>query len=518
MSLLVLTVLIVQWRALNFLSGTPLSSDRGQFASVGWVWNQGLLPYRDAWDHKPPGITFYSSWALAWLDSDSARAIWRLQWLHSVVLLSLVGLVVRLLFRSWPVAIAAAWFTHLLFYHQSLYLGGHYSTEYGVTYVLLAFGGLAVLGRLLASGYSPQGPLSFGLVAGSGFLASLATLFKEPFLLDSVPLFLWALAMVGKTPRDRWVCFGLFVGGALVPYFLVAGYFLLRGGLLDWLSAYGYNFAYRAEQARLNPSEDSQLFRSWGRVWTLFVRPAPTLTVLAALGAVCAAFPSLSRTPRGATYVLLGWLLTAFLGASLSAGLFHHYYLQMAVPLVLLAALGMAAFLQLSRRFALPPALILLPIVLGIIYLEIPPRTTAPGTSDAVVFHSLRRHQFHLVQRPLEEADRFILDRTKDEDFIWAQCFKNSGIYAELKRRPASSYLFVLEFLFINSPGWPRQAKLEQLRADLEQNAPSILVLEEGALETAAFLRDSGVKDWIETNYVPSGFKRLGSPVWVRKR
>src|SRR5262245_61907578 len=32
----------------------PLDRDEGGFAYIGWVWNQGQLPYRDAFDNKPP--------------------------------------------------------------------------------------------------------------------------------------------------------------------------------------------------------------------------------------------------------------------------------------------------------------------------------------------------------------------------------------------------------------------------------------------------------------------------------
>ena len=41
---------------------SPLpSNDSGTFLYVGWRWLEGDIPYRDTWDHKPPGI-FYDQY------------------------------------------------------------------------------------------------------------------------------------------------------------------------------------------------------------------------------------------------------------------------------------------------------------------------------------------------------------------------------------------------------------------------------------------------------------------------
>lgn len=62
--------LLLRWPALRL----PLERDEGAYGYLGWLWLQGGVPYRDAFDHKPPLIHFLYSLLLL-VGEPSALAI-----------------------------------------------------------------------------------------------------------------------------------------------------------------------------------------------------------------------------------------------------------------------------------------------------------------------------------------------------------------------------------------------------------------------------------------------------------
>src|SRR3989304_6048980 len=51
----------------------PLDRDEGAYAYIGSKLIHGTVPYRDAFDHKPPGVYFF--YALATLGPDTVTGI-----------------------------------------------------------------------------------------------------------------------------------------------------------------------------------------------------------------------------------------------------------------------------------------------------------------------------------------------------------------------------------------------------------------------------------------------------------
>jgi hypothetical protein len=521
LALLIGTSLLMQWRGLNYLSGTTLSSDKGLFATVGWVWNQGGIPYRDAWDHKPIGVHLLSAFALQWLSGEPARAIWRLQWIHSLFFPVLVGTLGWLLTRAFLPALLGTLLSGLILYHQSLYIGGHFASEYGASVLAVAAGVLlSAITRHHAGNLTvDQRGERLWFVTG-GLCLALATLLKEPFLLDALPLILWAVWQCAAD-RPHAIRLGLCVlSGALLPYALLGLYFLTQGGLLDWLSTPFYNMAYAREHARMNSEEGWILGRSAGKFWTLIVAPSTPVALLALAGLIGACIPSHIRRTHGFACVIPAWLLTSSLGASLGASLFHHYYMQCVVPYVLLAVSGLWMLQQHVARLPSPaglaPAVGAL-LVLGLIYAEFPGITVTPGRSDSLIYHSLRRHQYHMVRRPQEKADEYIVSRSSADDTIWVQCYKSTGMYADVGRRPATKYVFALEHVFINTLGSTREEKLALLARQLQASRPRFLILEDKDLNTLTFLRDANLIPWIQQEYQATPLRRFGAVIWERR-
>jgi hypothetical protein len=158
-----------------------------------------------------------------------------------------------------------------------------------------------------------------------------------------------------------------------------------------------------------------------------------------------------------------------------------------------------------------------LSLLAAIVYLEVPRITVRPGASDSFVISALRRHQFHLVRRPPESVDNYILSVTTDRDSIWSQCYRNSGIYAQLRRRPASRYHYALDHLFIDSLGSTRAEKLQLLADEFRTNKPKIVLTEDRNPEALPVLADSGLATLLREDYTSTPLRRFGAIVWQRK-
>ncbi len=64
--LIVPTVVMAKLSELETQNGVP-TSDAGVFATIGSAILRGQVPYRDLWDHKPPGIFYLNAVILGWL-------------------------------------------------------------------------------------------------------------------------------------------------------------------------------------------------------------------------------------------------------------------------------------------------------------------------------------------------------------------------------------------------------------------------------------------------------------------
>lgn len=97
---------LLRWNLIDI----PLERDEGTFGYLGQVINDGGLPYRDAFDMKPP-VTFYLyAWALRWIE-PTARGVHLFAHGYNLVTLLLLVAVARRFFH----ANSAALWTGLVF-------------------------------------------------------------------------------------------------------------------------------------------------------------------------------------------------------------------------------------------------------------------------------------------------------------------------------------------------------------------------------------------------------------------
>jgi hypothetical protein len=206
--------------------------DAAVFLLIGSAVRNGALPYRDYWDHKPPGAYLLNAagqTAVPWLDR------WLVDWLMTVAAAVVAMVILERLLRP-RVGARIAWVATLVFAcvvtAYPVALGGGYTESFALPLVMVAL-------WLVARG--DRGARS---VAATGVVLAAACLFS----LQAVPAALGiGLAMIVSTPRET-VRHGLVLvaAGLVLPLAVIA--WLAWGGALAaaWDQLVHYQSVYRS--------------------------------------------------------------------------------------------------------------------------------------------------------------------------------------------------------------------------------------------------------------------------------
>ena len=260
----------------------PMGSSAGTTAYVGQRWLEGGVPYRDAWDYRPPGLFLLSGFVahrLAPLGAAVEQGAIRLilgRGARGVRITPGEAMPETCRLAMWLLDLAAV----LLVYRLVRSWAGH--TEAVVAAGVCGFFGgaflvqgdclgpgppvccLTVLAMLAALRSGGRRPLWLAL---SGLACGLAACFDLLALLYTPAIVLWAAASTqGSDPAaKRWLLRpALVLGAALLPMAGFAAYFWARGAFGDfWRSAVAYNVLYRwFPMAMRTPAYHWQTLRS----------------------------------------------------------------------------------------------------------------------------------------------------------------------------------------------------------------------------------------------------------------
>jgi hypothetical protein len=209
------------------LRGRAPDTDSGVFLYVGWRVTQGEVPYRDAWDSKPPLIYFLDAAGLA-LGGGSEWGVWALQWLFLAAALWLSYETLAPRVGAVPAALAAALWAAAL---SELLEQGNFTEQYGLT---LNFAILWLAGR-------DEAPAA-RRAAAIGALTGLLFMLKQNLV--ALPA-AWALARaweLRRAPREQ----GREALAGAVGFVASCGalwaWFAARGAASDlWSAAFVYN-------------------------------------------------------------------------------------------------------------------------------------------------------------------------------------------------------------------------------------------------------------------------------------
>jgi len=337
-------VIICLWIGLGSLSillrasiiDIPLERDEGCFAYIAQQWRAGAVPYRDLFDHKPPGI--YAAYAT--LQTCFGESISALRWgmfLHTLPMFVGLVLICRALTSDpyaelWACFASSVLLTCILFYGQSANC-----EMFAIAPGTLGFG-LA----LVSASERQRGRFSLAFVAG--ICGGAALLYKHVALLYFAP----SLVVAVTCGSDRFKRLCLMIVGSVCLPLLFALYFYLHGA---WEEFVFCNWTYNRLYAGRNPlTLYPQLF---------FKKVLPMTVTFIGFAAGCcvgtirligAAARGNGRFPRPAAIATLVWVFVSWL-MIVPGGVFYPHYFLLTIPSVsILVAAGLVTESQMKQR------------------------------------------------------------------------------------------------------------------------------------------------------------------------
>ena len=287
--------------------------DSGVFLYTAWRILEGAIPYRDVWDHKPPGI-FYIDAAGLLIGRGSIAGVWLIE-LLSLSIAALAGF--SLLKRAFGILPSffgsVAWLVSLVFVLE----GGNLTEEFALP---LQFVALFLFVRAQSRGPTAWQGLAIGATGAAAFL--LRQNLVGVWL--SIAIYLLVSGAVSRKWRQHFTQLAcVLVGGAGIIA-LVVVYFAAHDALASlWDAAFRYNLAYSGAELMWRVSAISSGLR------TLSPSGISLLALAGWIAGACfaarAAFQDQHVEPL--LYLALIGLPMEFLLVGMSGRSLPHYYM-----------------------------------------------------------------------------------------------------------------------------------------------------------------------------------------------
>ncbi|MBI4402968.1 MAG: hypothetical protein HY537_02330 [Deltaproteobacteria bacterium] len=272
---------------------------------------QGAVPYRDAFDHKPPVIYF----AAASFHSLGPWGLWTAQALASAIASFLLFFAAKKLCWRWPLFYAFAF--PMLLRHPLFIQGGGLTRELSASLTMSVF----CIGVLR--------PKYYGIL--QGFLIATIVLTQQNELLGAVPLLVWSFIEAEEKRKLflQWTvgCIALFASFAL--------FFALHSSLRDFAEgALLFNLRYYLKQ----PTPFLERYRSALQV--LWDNRYLSIVIVSVVSKIVASTIAPAARRSGGLFF---WVLIAFFMESISISIsdrqYPHYFLGIVPHILLLAGL-----------------------------------------------------------------------------------------------------------------------------------------------------------------------------------
>ena len=487
----------------------PMGADQGLYAYVGERILAGELPYRDAWDQKPPAIHFtYALMRALWHHDSVVPAVDLLGALAVTALLAALGRTLVGASTGYAAGLLFLFLSDPSFQRQAGVAVRAQCETFIAVLVTSAFLLLArdrdVRPRVFAAG------LLFGAAAAFKYNAALYALAG-----------LFALWTWGALTARRFL--DLVAGAALVPLALLV-VFVLSGTFGDLYDAtITYNVQYSGETYRGVGHFVSYLL-------TFPVQHARVNGLWLLGGTGCAVLLAAAIRDRE-RLVIPVWVAAACLVIAVngSRGL-PQYFIQALPPLALAAAWGGWLVGRMSEwTIAVWGALVLAAFGIWRVN-EFSNLTQNIGHDGSYLLGRISREE-HLARYgdpgrrkysalAMDQLGRFVRERTSPEDSIYVFGF-SGGAYVSAERRSASRFCWsrpVIVGFNAHKPGYG----VDGLRADLERERPAIVALQvrdwmPDVQDSAEFFMSTPqLADWLRANYDPVAGP-AGYETWQRR-
>jgi len=440
----------------NHPAGRDPAEDAGVFFYAAQRLLDGGAPYRDIWDHKPPGVYFVDAVGIA---LAGRTGVWLTQ-LAFLVAAALLGY--RALRREFGATAAfvgsLAWLAAL----PRLFL------EYGQTSFVEFYALPLQFGALLLCTF----PLARSRALGIGALGGAAMLLK-PTLVGIVLAI--GLVTLLRDRRGAVATLVLIALGGLVPLAIVAAWAAARGVLGDMVDqALVYNGAYAAFAPAAERIEA--------------VLSGLRLTLPSGLAVVSVAAWAYAVVTRRFAPTLLAVALVAFpieLALSTWGRGYHYYFIAWLPSMAILAAFAVTEVRRIAPGRIASPALAL-------------------GALAMCVFPALLVTRLALTtdEGRARSAGAYIAANTRPDDtvLIWGS---HSEVLFLAGRRSPTRYVY--QYAALATRGYATPARVEEFLADLQRARPALIIDASGESFVTPPLDIAGLRAWVspEAQYAP---------------
>jgi hypothetical protein len=485
----------------------PAGPDQSLYAYVGTSILQGGLPYRDAWDQKPPGVHFTYA---------AMRAIWPSDAVVPAADL-VVSVAVALLLVPLGAALASPWAGQLAALIFLFLSNPSFQRLAGVSVRAQCevFIALAVTAAFLL--LARKRPVGAGTLMAAGALFGVAFAFKYNAGIYAA-VGVAALALWGRWSFGRALALA---GGFAIPVVLLAVLFAWGGALRDLYAAtIEYNVLYSGETYR-GPADFVRY------LLTFPVQHARVDGLWLVGGAGCAILLAASLRDRRRLFPVL-WVVAACVSIAVNSSRGLPQYFVQAAPGLALAA-GWAFTLVWTKRRVVHVA-ILAVLAIALWRVNEFPKLAENTWHDARRLLGQSSRDEHLARYgdrdtrkysalAVAELGDFVLARTQPGEAIYVFGF-SPGVYVQAGR-PSASRFFWSRPVIVNfksgEPGYGVRGLLD----DLALREPALVALQTRDwapdVDDSAdfFMQTAPLAGWLRAHYTrvdgPEGFD-----VWVR--
>ncbi len=473
----------------------------------------GELPYRDAWDQKPPAIHYaYAAMMALWPDLRAVAAA-------DLVLAVATALLLVPLGRAFGVRGAGetAALLHLALANPI------FSRVHGVRIraqceVFVAL--LVTLGLLLAwrsaqqrvetSRFRPEHGAGTAFALLAGVAVGLAFTFKYNAGIYALPvaLMLWLGA---ERPGLPWRAWGWMAAGVALPIAAMLLVFARGGALGDlWHATYTYNLLYSGETYR-----DAWHAITYAVTFPVQHARVDSLWWLGGLG--CAALVALALTRR--IYVVVpAWVAAACLSIAVNGSRGLPQYFVQAWPALSLAS-GLLLALLWPRLSWLPRLAVVALLATGVWRVTTIPKGLDNTWHDFQALTGQLPREAYLERfgryeagdkysaTAVDQLGRYLRERTSPGERVLVFGF-SPGALVEGRRQSASRFFWsrpVIVGFREGAPGYGASGLL----AELEQARPALVVLQrhdwdpDGPDSWTWFTGEPRLSAWLQAHYAP---------------
>ena len=447
-------VLLVAILGLTFLLrlnfwGQPFQMDEGVYGYIGWGMLDGLVPYKDVFDHKPPGI--YLLYSLVFLLSEPTA-------LNIKVFTTIytLGTVLVVFFVASKVAdekaglLAALLFG--IFSCGPKIEGGGSNTEIFMIlpYIFAAHSLLKAIEKGRRRDYLLTG-LWTGVACTIKQVAAVNLLWVGAYLIVRIWRQKKWTTVARVTADGCWVTVGAIL--PWLPYFI---YFYLNDALAHF---YFWQVNFNLDYMARGHGSTSTLLVFYHR--TKDILRENGLLWLLALAAIAYYWKELrkaitvdegknSQSWRSSGWFLIAiWPLFSFMGVVAGGRFFPHYYIQMIPSLAVLGGVGLIAVVHALRFkgkevFRQPSRILLAALIIWSCVLFV--KTDAPY----YLRYDAEQISFRVYGTPLFSVTRFVgnylKERTQPDDLIYVWAVNPEINFYALRKTPSPFLVYSTSF------------------------------------------------------------------------